>query len=194
VYFISETDGDVYVRNISGTISQRIFELHSTNENDRLLVKTSSTHSNSWNLFARLETDDDRNPKLVKVKEGFATTAVLDCRASEEPHRDEGTWFNFGRVAQLGDAEKSNWTFDSGFWPIEGLRGTNGFTHDHVFFSYETPFGQWAVRNATELPNETVIFQLGENQICILDPTSKKVALFAHGRGPVAAIDGTIGD
>jgi hypothetical protein len=33
-----------------------------------------------------------------------------------------------------------------------------------------------------------VVFQLGENQICVMDPNAKTIALLVHGRGPVAAI------
>jgi hypothetical protein len=39
-----------------------------------------------------------------------------------------------------------------------------------------------------QLPGDLVLFQLGENQICVVDPNLKKVALLAHGRGPVAVI------
>jgi hypothetical protein len=58
----------------------------------------------------------------------------------------------------------------------------------HIYFSFETPFGDWAVRNATHLPTDKVIFQLGENQICLTDPEAKTIALLVHGRGPIAAI------
>lgn len=188
VYFISQLDGDVYLRHGSGSEDQRIFDLHSTNENDRLFVRKSTIQSNSWDLFARFETGDYRHPTVFQVKEAITHVAVLNWREKQDPPREEGTWFNFGQTPQLGEADKSHWTFDSGFYPIEGLSGTNDSTHDHMFFSYETPFGQWAVRNAMQLPGDLVLFQLGENQICVVDPNLKKVALLAHGRGPVAVI------
>gem|GEM_PF-5709571 len=33
-----------------------------------------------------------------------------------------------------------------------------------------------------------VVFQLGDNQICILQPLEKKLALITHGKGPIVAL------
>jgi hypothetical protein len=44
----------------------------------------------------------------------------------------------------------------------------------------------WAVRNAVHLPGDTVLLQLGDNQICLYDPEKKQIALVARGRGPIA--------
>jgi hypothetical protein len=52
----------------------------------------------------------------------------------------------------------------------------------------KTPFVAWNVRNATHLPGNIVLFQLGENQVWVFDPDSRKVALLTHGTGPVAVI------
>jgi hypothetical protein len=188
VYFIAEQDGNVYVRSLSGGENRRIFELGSTNENDRLFVRASSTRTNYWDLVARIETGNVHDCKLVEIEEGFAQQAVSDWRGSQDSPIYESTWFNFGKVPRLGSAGNSDWDFETGFWPIEGLFGTNAAKHLQVYFSFETPFGAWTVRNATHLPKDKVIFQLGENQICLFDPDSKRVALFTHGRGPVAVI------
>jgi hypothetical protein len=188
VYFISEPDGNVYARNPSGIENRRVFELHSTNENDRLFARQSSTHTNYWDLVARIETDNLQDPRFVEVQKDITKQAVSDWRATQNPPTNEGTWFEFGDVPRLGSAEKSDWDFETGFWPIEGLHGTNAVKHTRVYFSFETPFGAWNVRNATHLPGDKVLFQLGENQICIFDPDAKKVALLTHGRGPVAII------
>ncbi len=44
------------------------------------------------------------------------------------------------------------------------------------------------VRNATHLPGDAVLFQLGRDQICVLDPVRRQVALLARGRGPTAVM------
>jgi hypothetical protein len=126
--------------------------------------------------------------KLVQIETNFTGLAVCDWQASQEPPRYAGTWFNFGEVPRLGDAEKSDWKFRTGFWPIEGLRGRNDAKHLTLHLSFETPFGAWTVRNATQLPGEKVLLQLGDNQVCVLDPNAKRVAPLDHGRGPIAVI------
>jgi hypothetical protein len=80
------------------------------------------------------------------------------------------------------------WRFHAGYWPVEGLYGENSQSGASVYFSLETPFASWAVRNATQLPNGTVVFQLGSRQICVVDPETKRTALLGFGRGPVAVL------
>jgi hypothetical protein len=46
VHFISQQDGNVYARHLTGGENRRVFELRSTNENDRLLVQPSLTRTN----------------------------------------------------------------------------------------------------------------------------------------------------
>jgi hypothetical protein len=57
-----------------------------------------------------------------------------------------------------------------------------------VSFSFETPFVAWSVRNATHLPSDRILFQLGDDQICVYDPEKKEIALLAEGRGPIAVM------
>src|SRR6185437_157689 len=171
IYFISDQDGNVYERPLAGTESHMIFRLNSTNANERLLVKPSTTLSNFWDLFARLESKDESNPTLTPIKSGFAQYSVADERANLNPPQYPETWFNFGNTPRLGSAAKSDWDFETGFWPIEGMHGTNSVTHDQIYFSFETPFAAWTIRNATHLPGDNVLFQLGTDQICLLDPT-----------------------
>jgi hypothetical protein len=185
LYFISAVDGDVYERSLQTTESHKVFDLKSTNENDRLFVQRSE--SNCWDLAALGEGADDLNPQVISVQRCFASEAVLDERTNYNGS-ERGTWGNFGEVPRLGDAGTNRWEFWAGFWAAEGLRSLYGKKEPRVGFSFETPFMQWEVRNATQLPTDEVIFQLGEDQICIFDPASKKVALLEHGRGPVVAL------
>ncbi|HXC98524.1 MAG TPA: hypothetical protein VN048_04220 [Verrucomicrobiae bacterium] len=187
VYFISDQTGDVYVRNLSPRETHKVFDLKSTNEDDRLFVRQEEGTTNCWDLEARIGEVGSRDPKLVMLKGCFAHQAILDEHvrySSEEP----GTWFNFGMVPKLGDAGTNPPEFYTGFWAAEGLHSSYGQKEPIVHLAFETPFVQWTVRNATQLPTDEVIFQLGEDQICIFDPASKKVALLEHGRGPVVAL------
>jgi hypothetical protein len=174
MYFISEHDGDVYVRDLSGRENRHVFELQSTNEYDVLVFQSSASQTDTWDLFARI---GQRDPRLVEIEKGFSDAAVA--------HRPNPQFREY-EIPRLGNADKNEWSF--GWWGDEELYGTNAVKRKEVFFSYETPFAQWTVRSATQLPGDKVLFQLGENQICVFDPESKKVALLAHGRSPVAVI------
>lgn len=190
VYFISPSDGNAYSHSSSARHTQRIFELHSTNTNDRLFVHPSSGNTNHWDLAARLETSDYDKPRLVDLLTNMDVEAVRTAKQDVDGSlRDNGTWFNFGSVPALGNAVHSKWKFRAGFWPVDGLRAENKETKETIKFSYETPFGAWMVRNAFHLPSDKVLFQLGRDQICLFDPMSRKISLLCHGRGPVAVIE-----
>lgn len=190
MYFIDADDGNVYVMNLKTPERRKVYDLKSTDSNDRLFVRRSSANTNRWDLVARIVTEARRNPRLVTVEEGFATEAAPTWQSMQtDPPQEEDSWFNFGQVARLGSAKESRWDFWSGFWPIEGLYGTQTNTGAQVGFSFETPFGAWNVRNATLLPSDKVLFQLGQEQVCVFDPTAKRVALVTKGRGPIAVME-----
>lgn len=190
VYFISVDDGDVYEGSMRGAQWTNVHDLNSSRRNDRLFVKPSDTETNSWDLMARLETDEHRKPKIINLKERFAVVAAPSWRSTiTDPPQYEGSWFNFGQVPKLGNAQSSSWEFWSGFWPIEGLRGTQTNSGQRVHFSLETPFVAWSVRNATHLPTDKVLLQLGDDQVCVYDPETKQIALLTQGRGPIAVME-----
>ena len=86
------------------------------------------------------------------------------------------------------NVRQSGRNFFTGFWAAEGLRGENTNTGTKIKVRLETPFIQWQARNAIQLPNDQVIFQLGGDQICLFDPNTKRLAILARGRGPVVAL------
>lgn len=183
VFFISATNGNVYSLNFPARNTKKVFDLRSTNSNDRLFVWPSKFEPGHWDL---LETE-----KLHLIRSNLVVTAAQterDEQGDKMPQPDDGTWFNFGKAPKLGRAESSDWTFETRFWPIEGLRGKNSRTGVAIYFSLETPFVAWDARGATHLPGDYVVFQLGENQICILEVATKKIAMLGKGYGPVVVL------
>ncbi|RYD63923.1 MAG: hypothetical protein EOP84_33180 [Verrucomicrobiaceae bacterium] len=71
---------------------------------------------------------------------------------------------------------------------MEGLEARNLKSGEEVHLSMETPFCAWYARNAVHLPGDLVLFQLGENQICVFDPVTRRIALLWHGRGFVVVV------
>ena len=178
IYFISDSDGNVYMMNPGETTQHKIFELKSKDSHDRLFIRKSASDGNKWDLI--------NTAKLIKAKEAFIADAVPSRQDNIEKEPD--TWMNFGHASRLGSAQNSKWYFWSGFWPIEGLHGRQVETGKQASFAFETPFGSWIIRNVTLLPDDKVLFQLGDNQICVFDPDKKQIALVAKGRGPTAVI------
>ena len=187
LFYISADDGDVYVR--AGVVgpAEKAFDLDSSNRNDRLLLQDAPIHDDQeWELVARLETTDVGDPELISMGRSFPEDTIPEPDSRSEP---VSTWLNFGRVSKLGRARSSEWRFETGFWPIEGLCAERMDVSDsRVGFSYETPFGQWYVRNAVHLPSDQVLFQLGDDQICVYDPETRRIALVTKGRGPIAVL------
>jgi len=189
VYYIAPADGNVYKRQLAGGSEQKVYELHSKDENDRLFVRPSASDKNRWDLVARLQPKDYPDHRFVDVLTNLPLEAAPDWRRTEiKSPEDEDTWFNFGKVPSLGSATSSQWEFTTGFWPIAGLHALNKATSEEERFSYETLFGAWMIRNAVNLPSDKVLFQLGADQICAFDPVTRRVALLWHGRGPVPVI------
>lgn len=67
----------------------------------------------------------------------------------------------------------------SSMW-YEGIRRDR-----KVRFSVETPFADWKVRSITHLEGDILVFQLGDDQICMIDLESNRVALITRGKWPV---------
>ncbi|MHC4215913.1 MAG: hypothetical protein ACYSWP_21395 [Planctomycetota bacterium] len=185
VYFIGE-DGDVYSIEDSAMAAVKVFDLNSVHMNDRLVLEMSDEDPNIWRMIGYLEAVTHRKSRRVLIREGFSSEVVPSWPdGGYERQLKFGTMANFGRVPKLGQ-KQSDWEFWCDFWAL-GMSGENK-ENKKLKFSFETPFGAWFVRNATVLPDDKVIFQLGSDQICILEPESKKVALIARGRGPVVIL------
>ena len=179
VFFISTNSSDVYSLDLRAQLSEKIFALNTSDKDDRLLVMPSQFDSNNWDIL--------EHSKSVLIKSNL-TAVAAECWRDTNSLSDKGTWFNFGEAAKLGLAQASDWNFETGFWPIEGLHGKNSKTGASIHFSLETPFVAWNARSAIHLPGDYVVFQLGEDQICILEASTKKIALLARGYGPVALL------
>jgi hypothetical protein len=91
-----------------------------------------------------------------------------------------------GVAPKVGSATNSEWLFKWDSWDDSGLWGRNEKTGERINVAYGTPVMGWPVWRAIQLPENKVLFQLGDDQLCILNVTGKKVGLFARGHGPVA--------
>jgi hypothetical protein len=184
LFFIS-TDGSKILQSaLNGRHTSVLSEVTAHSRNDRLFARRNA--STGYDLFVHLDSEKRENERDDLIAANFSELAPVDRRISEgHSEKAEGTWFNFGQTPSL--ASKSDWEFNTGFWAIKGISGYNKKENASVCFSLETPFAAWIARNATQLEGGTVVFQLGDNQICILHPESRRIALVARGKGPIVA-------
>ncbi len=193
LYYISSEDGDVYVTPLSEMKPRKAFDLNSTDRNDQIFAQESATDSNQCQLIARLQGPSHEKPLMVTVsdssipkeKVGIAYPNPSAVGMKSDPG---GTWGSYGLDGCLGTAQESPWEISTDVWAVSGLRGTHSETHEHFRIAAETPFIWWYVRNATHLPGDLVIFQLGEDQICVYDINTNRVALLVKGRGPLPVL------
>ncbi len=185
LFFISSEDGRAYEMDLGSQATRLVGEAVSTNHNDRLLFRLGETNAPYADLCLRRDARRDEDAVTESLGVRFSTTNVVV--ASEHDLR-RNVWFDFGSAGVLGMATNGGWHFRTGFWPVEGMRASNEKGEGGFRFGWETPFSQWTIRAATHLPGDQVIFQLGENQICILDAPSRKVARITNGRGPAVAL------
>ncbi|MBE9199048.1 MULTISPECIES: hypothetical protein [unclassified Nodularia (in: cyanobacteria)] len=91
---------------------------------------------------------------------------------------------NFGPVPQPN--ENTNWQYYLGMLsPAGGIAGYHKSENLSLKLNLETPLASWRVSHATHLEGDFVVFQLGDDQICILHPEQRKMALIARGSKPI---------
>ena len=55
-----------------------------------------------------------------------------------------------------------------------------------VRIAYGIPFGGWSPYRVIHLPDDKVLLQLDDNQICLVDVPDRKIALIRNGYGVLA--------
>ena len=184
LFYISTDGSQILQTDLNGQHRSVLCEVVAHHRNDRLFARRNP--KTGYDLFIHLDSDDRDKVREDLIAANFLDLAPVDWRISEgHSEKTEGTWFNFGPAPSL--ASKSDWEFSTGFWPIEGITEENKKEKTTVSLSLETPFAAWIARNATQVEGDLVVFQLGDNQICMLDPVSRRIALIARGKGPIVA-------
>ena len=193
VYYIATADGDVHRLTPAHGEPSFVYDMNASHGADCLWTRPSAADSNRWDLMAStwIEGAYSLSNVNVVVAESFATTTVSNhwqvlYGVTEAPPN----WLrNDGAVDRLGDARDSPWSFLMENWARRGMRASRTDTGTEFRVAFEMPLGDWRIRDATHLPGDYVLFQLGRDQICIFDPMQKRIALVARGRGPVAVLE-----
>src|SRR5580700_7081058 len=131
VYFISEKDGGVYKRTLLNPAEVKVGELHSKSGYDGLCARPSSEKDGRWDLVANVIRDGEYVGQPVEILTNLFVDTPM-TRALD---------------VALGGASNSSWQVVNAVWSID-LRAVNKTTGEKLAMGYETPFGNWSIRNA----------------------------------------------
>lgn len=158
-----------------------------------------------FDLYVLMKVDESkREYKATLLLKNFSPYSAVVQRDNEyHDVWDTETDFDCKSFRTFGKAEK--WLFYSDYWGFlqvsqvkpedlsettaeqqSGLAQGENESTDSTYM-VDAPFMQWWVRNGTQIAGGYGVFKLGKDQICILDPEKKRIALITRGFGPVVA-------
>ena len=180
LYYIAENQHGVLAWDLGREETRKICELTSSQSHERLFLRESGAAAGRWDLIVGPEptTRPWIEPRVPSPSDRIVS-ANLACAVAVPPDVGLGDVGEFPRFR----ADKSGWKFQ--FNGRDGLWGENPKDGRTLDLPLDEIFDWWDVHDPTQLPGGQVVFQLGSNQICILDPNERKIARLAKGRWPV---------
>lgn len=194
--YIAQRDGDVYQRRLSAGDETRLLSLHSSNRYDRVCIANGPSNSVPNHIVVRVQPGSEETARLIPITlsgieqiEYPTDNSQIELFDAYNILQDAyGLFPTYWELPRLAQATNSDWRFRFDVYPFEGLEARNTKTKAFFRIALEMPIARWEVRNATHLPGDQVLFQLGDSQICLFDKSSGKLAVIARGRGPIALL------
>lgn len=199
VFYIDPKGGDIWRIQTDGTAKAKVLKAGIHDPYARLFVRP---HPKGC-LFDLCEVR--RSPGVYGANQlqktclipNVGTGGALSSSAARGGNEGDD-WFNFGWPVDLRPEDKREWTVWTEFWANGGIsmrRGPSddGWEKSKVYtLAFETPFEDWTCRDATVLPSNQVVFELGGGkgnaQVVILDMATRKLGFLAMGQGPVVVM------
>lgn len=183
LFFITADGKHVVESNLSGSFPRPVFSIPAADQPSRLSARPNER--GRYDLYL-LYHSSGPEPSYEMIQPDFACQAPLNFRLSLYGEWDpkDAFWPDLFVPAL---EEPSLWEFHLGFWAVEGILATNRVTGATRSWGVETPMVQWLVTNAVQLDRDRLVFQLGRDQICLLEPETRRIALIARGFGPLVA-------
>ena len=187
LYYISEDGKNLIKSDISGNDFESVVDFKDSHNNCGMFVTSES--EGQFEIRTLDYSNHDKKKPAPVILRGKGSIAIKEDRITSSfpddvvsPYSSEYSQVYFDEVPSFD--KDSPLSCNLGFWPGGGIYGHVG-SKDKFRFSLETPYVTWSIRNATQINDELVLFQLGVNQICLLNISSKKITLIVHGKGPV---------
>lgn len=176
IFYISPDGNDVMQMRLDGSVPVQFCRLASPAP-DGVLGFTEKPSNGSWNLQILMQRDQPIR-SVISVGPGRAATRPADA---------DDWMFNMNHPDNLDPTGK--WSVWTGFWPSEGIGATNNLNETRLdIMAVEMPWLGWRSYNATLLPDDQLVFQLGE-QIIRVDLKRRLAAAITAGHGPVVILD-----
>lgn len=187
IYYISTDNNKILRSKVTGGHPEKVLQTKTNSEYARLFSKPSND-TGQWDLWIKDRAENKQDEARLLLK-NFTNRAEPLRRWDGKTYEDEepDSWFNFG-VMDFRNLDKRDWEPRTGFWAVEGFHAENKRTGQKIYIALETPFIQWYMRNVSILPDDQVIFQIGD-QIVIFDLNSRKMGLITKGRGPILTFE-----
>jgi hypothetical protein len=183
IYFVSSKDGDIYKIGADGKGCRKVLNANIAGDESRLFVRLNKEADN-WDFWVRGY--PTRKANTLLIKDFVSENASSEIQAG---FRDKDWPLYFGRPLDLRPVKQRDWTIFAEIWAWYGINARNEKTGKSLGIGLETPFLQWRSRYATILPGNKVVYQLGEDQIVMLDLESRKIGLIARGCSPVVTLN-----
>lgn len=165
-------------------------ELDGVGRNDRLSIRSNTSGGADLYLDrASISVEEDQG-RLIAAD--FFNGVAPDAFSHAEPVNGQ-SGFTRGMWPVASLLPDSQWKLKVGIYPVEGISGRHEEEGREWHYALETLFAPWAVRNATQISERQVVFQLGPDQIVLLDWLDQEIALLARGQGPVVVRGEAVG-
>jgi hypothetical protein len=175
IYYISATNGNVYCAQADQVNDALVYELRSTNKFEFLYVREPDLETNLFDLAVKSRYSAPNEKVLLPGK-----VKASDFEENRLFHTED--YYSWGSAMKIGAATNSPWHYGWTDWADIGFWGVNKETSFRLAFG--TLFGGWPPRRVIQLPQDTLLVQYGDNQICLVDIERRKVALIRRGYGP----------
>jgi len=179
MYWISPEGDAVFRSGIDGTEPERIAEVDAPRSKDGLVAHLEESESEAG---LRLSLVSGSGEDVVRKIRKLAGESPIDPQVAEY---GPNVWHSHRyHHPALRLTEDSDWEIRS----RPAIIGDQISTGERFQFALETPFAAWHAVAATHLEGDLVIFQLGRDQICIIDPIRREIALIVQGKSPVVEV------
>lgn len=185
LYFLSPEGNQVLQTDLTGTTPVTVKTLPALPAELRRHLYALPTTPRSFDLM--LLTGPYRKQKEEWQSQTLLANFSSDAGVEHEVAHDlpsAGPYAHRGPASRMAASAGFEDSYQVGLYPNEGI-ARHGARPFH--FALETPFAMWRVRHATQISDDLVVFELGDAQICLLRPYSRKITLLARGRSPVVA-------
>ena len=192
LYYISPDGKTVIQADLYGK-TENTFD--STMKDGGELLFAFSNEQGKYDLYLCRPNYGHENEEEEVILEDFSSFVPEELtRVPEAEGVPDGLMLPYGR-GEVPKLEATNdWTCRIGFWAGEGIWGENEASNLRFRYAMEIPFLAWSIRCPVLLPGDFIVFQfgrdpfqLGGDQICIIDLQKRQIALIARGRSPFVA-------